>query len=452
MDLDSLAGTVLIGALALALIGFVTYVVAGSRAAFLLGVREDAPWWFRRAGARTQGLVVAYLGGAVAVGALASTGVGAVLDDAGTLAWTAGWVSAVLLVAATMNRFGRLVVSVASDGRGTWEEPEEADFVEPDDALDDVDVRAAREAALAGDWRPAAHLLAATTDHDARYGRVSVLAQAGLRRSAWLDTWLRESPRDPHALAVRADLAVRRAWEIRGSEWTPKSPERFLDALADAEEHAREAIAVTPTDPSPRVSLLTAARGQEVDRDEFDRRLAGLLAVAPDHLEGHHAALQYKAAKWFGSADEMFAFARETSARAKPGTALALLVVAAHVEHVLMLTSRSPKLANKHAEDPATRAEIAAAEARWRGADGPSPVGRSQAHNLLAFAWWLAEDADSAREHLAHTREHLCAWPWQYADEPTTVHAQAQVWARARTGADRPAAAAGARDAGSPGR
>ncbi|MBB2924594.1 hypothetical protein [Cellulomonas cellasea] len=434
MDLDSVAGTVLIGALALALIGSLTYAVAGSRAAFLLGVREEAPWWFRRAGARTQGLVVAYAGAAVAVGALASLGVSAVLDDARTLSWTAGWVSAVLVVAATMNRFGPLVVKVASDGRGTWDEPEEADFVEPDDALDDVDVRAAREAALAGDWRPAAHLLAATTDHDARYRRVSVLANAALWRSSWLDAWLRDDPRDQHALAVRAQLAVGRAWEIRGGEWTPKSPDRFLDALADAEGCAREAIAVTPSDPSPHVSLLTAARGQQVDRDEFDRRLAGLLAVAPDHLEGHEAALQYKAAKWFGSADEMFAFAREASARATPGTALALLVVVAHVEHVLMLTSRSPKLANKHAENPATRAEIAAAEARWRGPDGPSPVGRSRAHNLLAFAWWLAEDADAAREHLAHTREHLSSWPWEYADEPTTVHAQVQAWARARTG------------------
>jgi hypothetical protein len=85
-------------------------------------------------------------------------------------------------------------------------------------------------------------------------------------------------------------------------------------------------------------------------------------------------------------------------------------------------------------QDPATRAEIAAAEARWRGEHGPSPVGRASAHNLLAFAWWLAEDAEAAREHLAHTREHLSSWPWEYADEPTTVHAQAQVWARARTG------------------
>lgn len=440
MDLDSVAGSVLIGALALAFIGLVTFAVAGSRAAFLLGIREDAPWWFRRAGARTQGLVVAYLGVAVAVGALASMGVNAVLDDARTLAWTAGWVSSVLVVAGTVTRVGRLVVDVASDGRATWDEPDAADFVEPDEALDDVDVRAAREAALAGDWQPAAHLLAATSDHDARFARLRVLASAAMRRSVWLDSWLREHPRDPHALALRAELAVRRAWEIRGGEWVPKDHDRFLDALADAEQCAREAIAVAPGDPSPHVTLLTAARGQQVDRDELDRRWAGLVALAPNHVEGHRATLQYKAAKWFGSADEMFEFARAASAQAAPGTVLALTVVIAHVEHFLMLSARSTKLADKHMQDPATRAEIAAAEARWRGPDGPSPVERASAHNLLAFAWWLAEDAPAAREHLAHTREHLSAWPWEYAEEPTTVHANVQAWARQRTSTAAPVA------------
>jgi hypothetical protein len=436
VDVDTLAGNIAIGALALVFIGLVTVWVAGTRGAFLLGIREDAPWWFRRAGARSQGLVVAYVAGAVSIGAFASMAVSAALPDAGSLAWTAGWVSVALVIAVTVTRFGRLLLSAATDGKATWDEPEEADFIKPDPALDDVDVRSARDAALGGNWRPAAHLLGATSDPDARFDRLEVLAQAGMRRSAWLEAWLREQPRDPHALALRAQLAALRAWEIRGGEWKTQDPERFLDALADAEAFAREAIAVTPTDPSPHVTLVTTARGQQVDCDELDRRFAGLVALAPDHRQGHEQALQYKCEKWFGSADEMFIFAREVSARAKPGSALALLVVTAHVEHFLMLAGRSDTLADKHMTSDATRAEIAAAEKRWSDGDGgPSPVGRAIAHNLLAYAWWLAEDPAAAREHLTHTREHLNEWPWAYAGDPSVVHANVQAWARARADA-----------------
>ena len=427
MDLDSPAGTVLIGAVVLALIGLLVFWIGGTRASVLLGVREDSPWWFSPAGARTQGLVVAYLGAVVGVGSLVFLVVKAFLPDASALAWTLCWVSAVGFFAVTVTWFGRVVVPVATGGRGVWAEPAEGDYVDPDETLGDVDLRAARDAALAGDWRPAAHLLSATADPEARFDRLDALAHAGLRRSAWLDAWLRERPSDPHALALRAQLAVVRAWEIRGADWTPQHPERFLDALADAETYAREAVEVNPTDPSPHVTLIIAARGQQVDHDVLDRRFAALVALAPEHRQGHEQAMQYRCEKWFGSREEMFAFARDASARARPGSALALLVVQAHVEQWLVLSG--PRGA-KHMASPETRAEIAAAEQRWLGG-GPSPVGRAYGHNLLAFAWWLADDAAAAQPHLQETARHLAETPWGYAGEPSEAHAQVQAWARA---------------------
>ncbi|HEY3438125.1 MAG TPA: hypothetical protein VGK35_10605, partial [Actinotalea sp.] len=394
MDLDTPAGTVFVGALTFTFIGLLVYWIAGTRASVVLGIRKDAPWLFRAEGVRAQGVLIGYLGLVVAVGAAAfSLMSGWLGPDARALSWTVSWVSAVLVLAVTVLWFGRLLIHVATGGKGIPDEPEEGDFVEPDDALDDVDVRSARQAALAGDWGPAAHLLAATSDHDARFGRLFVLAATAVRRGAWLEAWLRARPRDPNALALRAQAAALRAWEIRGGEWAPQNPERFLDALADAETYAREAIEVTPTDPSPHVTLVTLARGQQVDAAEFERRFAGVLALAPAHRQGHEQALQFRCAKWFGSSEEMFAFARVVSERARPGSALCLLVVIAHVEHAMMLTQRGGKFADTYMESDATRAEIAAAERRWRsGPDGPSPVGRAEAHNLLAYAWWLAED------------------------------------------------------------
>ncbi|WP_456820098.1 hypothetical protein [Cellulomonas sp. URHB0016] len=435
MNFDTPAGTVALGALVFAVIGLLVYWLAGSRAAFLIGIRQDAPWFLNPAGGRTQGLVFAYLSGLVAVGALvflAARSVGAPAP----FSWTCCWSSAAVALWATITRAGRKIVDVATDGRATWDDPQEQDFVEPDDALDDVDLRTARAAALAGDWRPAAHLLSATADHDARYARVVGLADAALRRRTWLDTWLREHPSDPQALAVRAQLAAAYAWSVRGSAYEVQDPSRWFEAIHDAEAIVREAVAAAPADPSPRTTLVLIARGQQVDHDELDRRLADVLALAPQHLAAHEHALQYKAAKWFGSTDEMFTFARAASAQADPGSALNLLVVTAHVEHWLALSGKSSHLASKHMEAPATRAEITAAVDRWRAGDGgPSPVGRAAAHNLLAFAYWLAEQPDEAVEHLAVTRERLSDMPWGMVDEATAVHARVQAWARQKASA-----------------
>jgi hypothetical protein len=431
VNFDTPAGTVALAALVFAVVGLLVFWISGSRAAFLLGIRKDAPWFLNPAGGRTRGLVFAYLAALVAVGAFVF--VAARTAVPARLAWTLCWSSVAVVLWATVTRVGRKIVDVATDGRATWDEPAEEDFVEADDALDDIDLRAARAAALAGDWLPAAHLLSATADHDARYARVVVLADTALRRRTWLDTWLRERPSDPQALAVRAQLAAAHAWSIRGSAYEVRDPARWFEAIEDAEAIVREAIEAAPDDPSPRTTLVLIARGQQVDHDELDRRLAAVLALAPAHLAAHEHALQYKAAKWFGSADEMFAFARAASARAEPGSALNLLVVTAHLEHYLALSGRTATLADKHMTSAATRAEIAAAVARWRAGDGgPSPVGRAAAHNLLAFAHWLAEQPEEAAEHLAVTREHLAEMPWGMADEPSAAHARVQAWARQR--------------------
>lgn len=438
MNFDSPAGTVAIGAVVFALIGLLVLWVAGTRAAPLLGMRDDSIWWFSPRGGRTQGLVVAYLAGIVAVAATVFVAVDAVAPT--TLAWTCCWSSAAVVVWATVTRVGRYAVHVATDGRATWDDPVEADFVEPDDALDDVDLRTARTAALAGDWLPAAHLLGATVDPDTRFARVEVLAYAAARRGRWLENWLAAHPDDPHALVVRGHAGVVRAWEIRGADWTPRDVDRFLDALHDAEEDITRAVESAPSDPSPLVSRLMTARGLELGVEEHEERLAALRRLAPFHRGGLSQVLQFKAAKWFGSTEEMFGFAREVSAQAPAGSAATLLVVAAHVEQYVALTSRSVALADKHMTSEATRSEIAAAEQRWLdGESGPSPVDKAWAHNLLGFTYWLTEQPERAAAHLAETKQHLAEWPWLYADDPTAVHARVQAWLRQRMPAEQPA-------------
>lgn len=438
MDLDSSAGNVLLAAVIFALIGLLTTWIAGTRAAILIGVRPDAPWWFAPAGARTQGLVVAYLGLLVAVGALAfgvvQPAVDSFLGDEGggihPLAVQSAWIAPLLVVLVTATRFGRYLLDVATDGRALLvEDVDPADLIQPDAALDDVDVAAAREAALTGDWRPAAELLAVTADHDVRWDRVEVLAQAALVRRSWLDEWLRERPEDATARALLAQFYVVHGWELRGGTFEAQNIERFLAALDDAEAAARRAAELDPGDPTPHAVLVTLARGQQVDREEFERRLDGLLELSPRHRAGHEQALQYLCAKWFGSPEEMFAFAREGTARARAGDALGLLIVTAHLEHAFTISQRSRGAAQKYLRSLQVRMEIAAAVDAWESG-GPSPVGAAQAYNLLAYLGWFARDAAFARPYLARTAEHLSEWPWQYeGGDVAESHEAVRRWA-----------------------
>lgn len=432
---DTPAAYVMIGALALALIGLLVAVVASTPAHRLLGMQEGAPWWFSPAGGRTQGAVVAYVGVLVAVGALVYVVADAYVEDAGPLPWTLCWVSAVLVASGTVTRFGKLVVRLATDGKGTWDEPLEQDFVTVDDAGDDVDLHAARDAALAGEWRPAAHLLSATADPDARHDRVIELARVAARRPAWLEAWQEQEPSNPDGLAVGVNAAVERAWLRRGREYEANDVAGFLEGLEEADRQATTALAVAPRDASVLAARLAIARGLQLGHVEHGKRLAELRAVAPLHRGGLGEALQFLAPKWFGSSEQMFALAREVASAAPAGNAVGLLVVQAHLEQFMDLAAgRSQRAAEAHMESEGTRAELRAAADRWLSG-GPSPVGRVWGHNLLAMAFWLAELPADAAPHLERTREHLCELPWGHAGEPRDVHAQVQAWARARVGA-----------------
>lgn len=433
MDLSTPAGYTLIGAAVLVVGGLSLFALASTRLAPALGMREDAPWWISPAGGRAHGLVAAYLGGLLAVGASVYLLVASLLDRSPALAWTLACLLVLGLFTLTATHVARLVVRVATRDRVGLADPDPALFVEPDGALDDLDLVAARAATDHGEWRPAAQLLAASVDDDSRYSRITALAVHGLRRSRWLDAWLHARPTDPNALALKAMLAVRRAWELRGPDWEPRNVQAFLAALEEAEEIAREAIDNDPTDPSPRAVLVEMARGQQVDVDELEARTRALYAIAPHHQGGHEAELQYRSLKWFGSTEDMFRQARAAAAQAPEGNALTLLVVIAHLEHYLTLAERSAAQAERYLASTAVKAEVAAAVRRWEaGPGGPSPVNKARAHNTLGYFYWLARDRRAARPHLAHTLAHLDTWPWSLSGEPSHVHAVAQQWASHR--------------------
>ncbi|WP_327323579.1 hypothetical protein OG735_14475 [Streptomyces sp. NBC_01210] len=295
--------------------------------------------------------------------------------------------------------------------------PDEAVSV---DSVAEPALRAALAAAATGDAGPARELLAETR-LDAQWERrsvcVSELAEHALRSPGWLEAWLAESPEDPDAMLVKADLCIQQAWEIRtGYRARHVSEDRFrafFTLLDDAIPVIAAAAELNPTDPVPWEVALTHARGIQAPRDVFDAYWAEAVARAPHHYGCHATALQYLCDKWYGSHEEMFAFAEQAAEGALPGSKLHALPLLASVEYEVVSDDSTEN-------GPIDRARIEAAIDRalelsgWYAPGDPEAAGfRNHLALMLIFAERWAEALDVFRAIGVHARE----YPWAYVGE-----------------------------------
>jgi hypothetical protein len=436
MTLDPTGANVAMTAVIVVLLFAFMYAIAGSRFGRLLGIRTDAMFLYHPTGVRAISLVLAYPAVLVAVWGL-TYGLLAPHVQTTALPVQVGFAAAGGVLALTGVRFGRLV-TVQLGGRTAVEgELAPHEIIAPDPVGDDVDLAHALEAARRGEWHQAAALLSASGDLDVRYERLWILARESVHDSQWVEEWFAARPTDPAVHTMRAELAMQRAWAARGAAYADMTSEQqmraFFTGLEQAQRVAERAIELAPADPSPWATLVQMARGQQVSQEEFERRVQGLFDRAPHHVQGSFAIVDTLAEKWMGSTDVMFAVARDLAVEAPEGSAVCLAPVVAHIEHHLHLeTGRGgPGAAARHMTSGPTRTELRACVDRWmRGPDGaPMPGARMYAHNLVAYAFWLADDPDGARPHLEAVGRALHEWPWQYSGDPGEVLGVARRWA-----------------------
>ncbi|GGT64817.1 MULTISPECIES: hypothetical protein [Streptomyces] len=210
--------------------------------------------------------------------------------------------------------------------------PRLAAAMPPDDdvLLDAPDERLAPAlvAAALADHEPAAELLATTRDAaewENRDRYVARLATFAYSREDWLARWLAAAPRDPDALLVKAELAVRRAWQ------SPARAERLreLGPLIDA------AAEVSPRDPVPWRLALDHARGTHAAHTAFESLWEQAVRRSPHHYGCHVAALKYLSAQWYGSHRECLDFAEQAAEDALPGSLIQALPVRAAFAQLL---------------------------------------------------------------------------------------------------------------------
>ncbi|WP_328725227.1 hypothetical protein [Streptomyces sp. NBC_00259] len=277
-------------------------------------------------------------------------------------------------------------------------------------------LRDAVAAATAGDHGPARELLAATrlgAEWERRSDYVGAFADSALHSPGWLDAWLAESPKDPDAMLVKADLCIAQAWAIRtGARAGQVSPDRlkaFFALLEDAVPVLGAAAEVNPDDPVPWRIALTHAMGIQAPRELFDAYWAEATARAPHHYGCHAAALWYLCEKWHGSHQEMFDFAERAADEALPGSKLRALPLAAAIEYDVV--------ADAGKEGPIDRSRIVAAVDRALELSSFYEPGDPEAagfRNELALMLILAKRFEEALDVFRAIGVQARSYPWAY--------------------------------------
>jgi hypothetical protein len=298
-----------------------------------------------------------------------------------------------------------------------------------DPAYGDADLAAVRDAATRdGDWKPVAELLEVSAgDWDVRGTQVNALAKATTTDSRWLDSWLAAEPDAPDALAVRSAAQVRRAWQARAAGRARQASDlevreliRFLDEAATACE---EAIEANPDDPTPWSDAIRLAIEQEEPRSVFESRWAELTTRDPHNRIGHDNALEYNCAKWHGSHELMYAFAREVVERAPEGSPLVVLLLQAHVEYDLAAREEG------FWQRPEVTEDIDLVLAKYRAGEPHTHALAPHDLSVLAFVLTEAERWEDAAEQFTAAEHRMYEYPWLYRPYPTKhlrqVHAKA---------------------------
>ncbi len=153
-----------------------------------------------------------------------------------------------------------------------------------------------------------------------------------------LAAWAAAAP-SGRSLAFHGRALGRDAWAIRGRgygrdvdaiAWAP-----FSAPLEEAERVLWQAVDVAPGSADPWIGLIVTARGLSLGRDEVVHRFNqahGRDRFRPDACA---QAMQGLCAKWFGSDDEMFGFARWDEAEAPADSAARMVLPMAHIERLV---------------------------------------------------------------------------------------------------------------------
>jgi hypothetical protein len=284
-----------------------------------------------------------------------------------------------------------------------------------------------------GRWQEFHDFLDATRDWDDRHFYVYTLSDIE-GRPEWLDEWVAARGRSPLPVLFRGAHGIHWAWQARGLGYTTtvaqESRRVFHSRLVDADRDLAQAVMLDPEDPTPHARSVHSALGLALGKGEIRRRFDEATRRYTWHYFAHMPMLQALTAKWYGSHEEMFEFARSTLGQAPEGLGVHVVMARAHLERWLNLPreySDGQDRQAKYFRDEAVQQEVR------RAADLSVRSARYQVHkataadrNLFAMCFWLMRDFPAQLEQMQHIGPLIQQIPWGFQGDPGHAYERAR--------------------------
>lgn len=131
--------------------------------------------------------------------------------------------------------------------------------------------------------------------------------------------WAQQYPGSPSAHISKSMVHIAHAWAYRGDGYAstvkPEAWAPFRKYISLARRNLEAHKSVAAADPRWYETMLTVARAEGWERDEFDRLLNEALDREPVFYQTYFLALEYLLPKWHGGTKEIEAFAQEAVRR-----------------------------------------------------------------------------------------------------------------------------------------
>ena len=202
------------------------------------------------------------------------------------------------------------------------------------------------------------------------------------------------------------------AWDVRGSGTADTIPmsrfEAFWEQLMLAQEAFYKAIALDKTDPEPFQGLITVGMGLQQEKNALWEYFVQIIKRDRNHYFGHQSMLTALTAKWGGTGEDMFQFARRTVKNLPAGHVLYGLIPAAHIEQWLYYFRLDENMNEINA----------AFDAYYNGISNQPNETDYCVLNLFAFCFYQYGDFDKTRQLLSLIGDKATDYPWDHCEGP----------------------------------
>ena len=211
-------------------------------------------------------------------------------------------------------------------------------------------------------------------------------------------------PGDPLAYLLRGVHAIQWGWQARGTGWgegvSADAARLLKERLHLAEADLRHCAALDPSDPNPWSFLLTVGLGLGSERAIVEHAFSQARSLDPEFMPAYRTMQEFNCAKWYGSEEQMFGFARASAQGAPMGSERHALIVRAHQEQFFVV-DRAHNRDAALAYGGSVRNEIMHARAMSVGSSQHQRRAWSdRRHQALARWWYLNHDRRSLADEL----------------------------------------------------